>query len=306
MSLIKKPAEIQPKTNCFVLLYGQPSAGKTTLACGAKDAVLLDFDGGVTRINVAHQIDTLQVQHWEDVTLAMPELAPYATIVVDTIGKMNTCVEAYIKRTSPNMVQRDGSLSLKGYGMRKKIFNDFQSALTSMGKNLIYIAHESEDRSGDQVCKRPLMGGKHSESILGDLDLVGYCQFIGNKRTLTFSACESYYAKDCCNFPPMVEIPQCVDEVGNASDNNFMETIFDKFRESQSKRLVMAKECNALVDSWKERIESATDAESINALLPEYREIAHVGDSKVRIGTALNNKAKALGLTFDKKGGLYV
>ena len=58
MGLIKKPNELVVKTNLSALIYGQPGMGKTTLALSAPHPLLLDFDGGIHRVNAALRVDT--------------------------------------------------------------------------------------------------------------------------------------------------------------------------------------------------------------------------------------------------------
>ena len=173
------PNEIEPLKHISVLIYGQPGIGKTTLACSAADAVLFDYDGGVNRINPAHMIPTLQVESWEDTSEALdliksnPAFASTKTIVIDTVGKMLDYMTESIFRTNPKMKQYDGTLSLKGYGVRKKMFQDFTNLLTVSGYNVVYIAHEKEDKDGDSTIKRPLVGGSSAADLIQGLYLVG-------------------------------------------------------------------------------------------------------------------------------------
>jgi len=132
MSLIKKPSELEVNPALSALIYGNPGSGKTTLACSAPNAVLFDFDGGVNRLNGAHQIPTVQVHTWEEAVEALNEVkssTEFQTIVVDTVGKMLAYMEEYIKRTDPKKRKTDGSLSLQGYGTRKQMFINFIKGL---------------------------------------------------------------------------------------------------------------------------------------------------------------------------------
>ena len=65
MSLFKKPSELAINSTIKVLVYGAPGMGKSTLGLSAPSPVLLDFDGGVQRVNGAFQVPTLQVEKWE-------------------------------------------------------------------------------------------------------------------------------------------------------------------------------------------------------------------------------------------------
>ena len=93
MGLIKKPCEIAPKNTMSILIYGQPGVGKSTLACSAPVPVLFDFDGGVNRINGAHQVPTIQVTSWTEVSEALAEIdremPECQSIIVDTCGKID-------------------------------------------------------------------------------------------------------------------------------------------------------------------------------------------------------------------------
>ena len=113
---ISRPSEIKPKSTISILIYGQPSIGKTTLGCSAANAVLFDFDGGVNRIHPAHMIDTVQVESWEQVQealneLASPEFANIRTIVIDTFGKMLNCMESQKQWMADNYASMEGDTS---------------------------------------------------------------------------------------------------------------------------------------------------------------------------------------------------
>ena len=155
MGIIKRPSELSVKNTLSVLIYGQPGIGKTTFGVSAPNAVLFDYDGGVQRINGAHQVATLQPTSWEDTALALTEIQnempEIQTIVIDTVGKMLDYMSAYIIKNDAKMAMRDGSLSLKGYGVRKTMFVNFIKQLALMGKNVIFIAHEREERRGEET-----------------------------------------------------------------------------------------------------------------------------------------------------------
>ena len=97
MSLIKKSNELVIPTTVKMMIYGQAGMGKSTVALSAPKPLLLDFDNGVKRMNMAHleNIDTVQVTSWNDVQQVLQEdLSAYQTIVVDTIGKMMDFIKA--------------------------------------------------------------------------------------------------------------------------------------------------------------------------------------------------------------------
>ena len=238
MGLIKKPGELTPKQTISALIYGQPGAGKTSLACSAPNAVLFDYDGGVNRINAAHQVPTVQIGSWEDTQEALKEIEAEMpecqTIIIDTVGKMLDYMSAYIIKKDSKMAKKDGTLQLQGYGVRKTMFSNFIKQLAISGKNVIFVAHEREEKQGENVVKRPEIGGSSAADLMKDIDLMGYIQLYGKERVICFDPTETYQAKNSCSLPGVSKIPVTVDENGNAvGKNNFFENVINTFIANQ-------------------------------------------------------------------------
>jgi hypothetical protein len=152
MSKIRKPHELSVETKIKALIYGQPGLGKTTLALSAPTPVLLDFDKGVHRVHPEHQTETLQVESWQDVLDVINDgsLVPFQTIVIDTASKMLDCMSLYLISKNPKLGKSNGALTLQGYGERKAEFNSFVKKLTSLGKHVIFVAHEKEEKNNKE------------------------------------------------------------------------------------------------------------------------------------------------------------
>ena len=309
MGFIKKPSELSVKATLSVLIYGQPGIGKTTLGVSAPNAVLFDYDGGVQRINGAHQVATLQPTSWEDTNIALQEIAnempEVQTIVIDTVGKMLDYMSAYIIRNDAKMAMRDGSLSLKGYGVRKQMFVNFIKQLALMGKNVIFIAHEREERRGEETFKRPEIGGSSANDLIKELDLVGYMYAIGKERVITFDPAEYFYAKNTCNLPAVIKLPVVVDEAGKASQNVAMTNIVKSYETAQVKRQSMTAEYEQLLDIIAETMTFATDADSLNEVMAKVFGLEQIYDSLLKAQMAVANKGKELGLTYNKISKRY-
>lgn len=309
MSLIRKPSALNVKQTLTALVYGQPGCGKSTLALSAPNAILFDFDGGVNRINGAHQVDTVQVTSWEEAQDALFEvkaLPDYDTIVVDTVGKMLGYMDEYIKRTNPKMTNRDGTLALKGYGLRKQMFLSFMRELAVMGKNIIFVAHEIEQKRGDDTIIRPEVGGSSSNDLIKEMDLVGYMEVFNNKRTIIFDPADKCYTKNTCNMHGVIEIPVVVDEHGVAvGQNNFFGRIIDAYRNRQLNNLKQTQAFEDLMELIGENIEGIEDAEQANTVLGWILGLDHIYNSKVKASKLLADKTKSLGLTFNKMSNKY-
>ena len=304
MGIIKKPSELSVKATLSVLVYGQPGIGKTTFGVSAPDAVLFDYDGGVQRINGAHQVPTLQPTSWEDTNEALKEIAlempEVKTIVIDTVGKMLDYMSAYIIKNDPKMAMRDGSLSLKGYGVRKTMFVNFIKQLAMMGKNVIFIAHERENMQGEVTVKRPEIGGSSANDLIKELDLVGYMYAVGKERVITFDPAEYYYAKNTCNLPAAIKLPVVVDEAGKASQNVAMANIVKSYEAAQVKRQSMTAEYEQVLDLIAETMTFATDADSLNEVMAKVFGLEQIYDSLLKAQKAVAAKGKELGLTYNK------
>lgn len=302
MSLFKQPSELEVSTTIKALIYGQPGLGKSTLGLSTPSPVLLDFDGGVKRVNGAFQCPTLQVKNWDMVIEALQEdLSPFKTIVIDTAGKMLDFMSAYIIKNDPKMGQRDGSLSLKGYGVRKTMFINFLSQCSMMGKNLIFVAHEREEKDGENRIVRPEIGGSSAGDLIKELDLVGYMQAIGSERTISWSPTEKFYAKNTCNLPAMQKIPIIIDASGSVTGQNiFLSSIFDSYQAYLKKQADISNDYEALIDVVKENVELIVDAETANGITENIGKLQHIWDSKLKAGLMIRDKCNSLGLKLNK------
>lgn len=309
-TLFKKPNELVANTTIKMLIYGQPGMGKSTLALSSPDPVLFDFDGGVNRVNKAFQCPTLQVQNWEQVNDAIEELKSgelsYKTIVIDTAGKMLDYMSDYIMRNDSKMKTRDGSLQLKGYGVRKTMFIEFLKKVTLMGKNIVFVAHEREDKDGDTRIVRPDMGGSSLGDLLKELDLVGYMQANGVDRAIYWSPQEKFYAKNTCNLPQWHKVPTVINEKAEViAQNNFLATIFANYNQYLAKQAKIGNEYNDLMEQIKTDIDGITDVDSANKAVERILAYTPIWDSKARANSLITAKCSELGLTYNKATKKY-
>lgn len=312
MSMFKKPSELAAKPGIVAMVYGQPGSGKSTLACSAPNAVMIDTDGGVMRINGAHQIPTLQVSQWEEIVDAMNEVRTdpgIQSVVIDTVGKMLSYMEEFIKRTATGKrieVNRDGSLSLKGYGKRKQMFIDFIKGITTLGKNVIFVAHDKEETRGDDTVLRPEVGGSSTNDLMKELDLVGYMEMNGDVRTISFTPTDRYYAKNTCDMPGIIPIPVLIDKDGNIQgDNNFFGKVISNYRHRIQDSLDKNRRLEELKNEIFANIEEVGNAEDANNFMKWVMDVEHVYNSKAIASKALADKARQLGLKFDKANKSY-
>lgn len=312
MSLFKKPSDLTAKPGIVAMIYGQPGCGKSTLACSAPNAVMIDTDGGVMRINGAHQIPTLQVTRWEEITEAINEVRQtkeIESVVIDTVGKMLSFMEDYIKRTASGKrteLNFDGSLSLKGYGKRKQMFIDFINGLTILGKNVIFVGHDKEEKRGDDTVIRPEVGGSSTNDLMKELDLVGYMEMNGNTRTISFMPTSRYYAKNTCDMPGVIPIPVLInDRKEIVGENNFFGGVIANYRNRISTNIANNQKLESLKELIFANLEDVKTAEDANNYIAWVQGLEHVYNSKAIASKALAQKAAELGLKLDKATKTY-
>lgn len=309
MGIIKKPNEIECKQTLTCMIYGQPGIGKTTLACSSPSPVLLDYDGGVNRINGAHQIDTVQITSWEDTEEAVREIkqsGEYRTIVIDTVGKMLAYMEDYIMRTNPRMKKTDGSLSLQGYGVRKAMFKSFIQDVAISGLNIIFVAHDKEEKQGDDLRVRPEVSGSAYTDLMKELDLVGYMMAYGKDRVITFDPDERFYTKNSCNMHGVIKVPEVVDADGRPQgENKFFSIVIENFVRRQIEEKAETAKYAELMSGIVERINAVANAEDANDFIKWIGTVDHIWQSKAKASQLLMAKAAALGLKLNKSTKKY-
>lgn len=310
MSMFKKPSELAYNSTIKALVYGQPGLGKSTLALSTPNPVLFDFDGGIQRVNGAFQCPTLQVQNWTEVLQALQELEKepndFKTIVIDTAGKMLDYMSTYIIQQDNRLGKRDGSLTLQGFGARKIMFINFLKRVSMMGKHVIFVAHEREEKDGDIRIVRPEIGGSSAGDLIKELDLVGYMQAIGNKRTISWTPQEKFYAKNTCNLPPIQEIPVIIDAQGKIiGHNDFMSNIFENYDNYLKQESNTRKEYDELISEIEGEVACISDAEQANSYVLSMKDKKQIWDSNAHAKSLITDRCKELGLKFNKTTKKY-
>lgn len=306
MSLIKKSNELVIPSTIKMMVYGQAGMGKSTYALSAPKPLLLDFDNGVKRINLAHlqDVDTVQITSWYDVQNVLKEdLSPYQTIVVDTIGKMMDFILQFV--CGSRIPQRNDWNPINAQ------FSWFVRELSSLNKHIIFVAHRDTRQEGDNIVFIPALREKSYNSIVTELDLLGYIEAKSDKgivkRTITFDPTNRNDGKNTCNLPSVMEIPTIINSNGQPIAKNTIVTdfIISPYLKMLQQKKETTEKYDKVMEEIKEQVELVTDAESINSLLSRLGEFQHIGSSMVAAKVLINNKAKALGLVPNKETKTY-
>ena len=295
MSLsITKAHEPIAVTSLVTLIYGQPGVGKTSLAFTAQSPLMLDFDRGAYRSQFRK--DSVQVDTWADVAgMTQADLNDHATIIVDTVGRLLDSLTAHLINQNPKLAQGSGALTLKGYGELKAAYATWLKTLASWGKDVILIAHDKEDKRGDDdvIVRADIQGGSYGE-VFKRADGVAYMYRAAKQTLLDFNPSERWVGKNAGGFDalPMPSFHQSPDYMAD-----LLQQMKDHLNELSEEGIKIMAE----VDEWRAVIDDAGDAEAINALVTKVAKVEPpIGPQVKRL---LKTRAEALELVYEGKRG---
>jgi len=294
---IIRATEAIPVDHPVFLVFGQPGIGKTSLAYSTQAPLLLDFDSGAHR--AVNRKDTLAIATWADVLELMNDgkaLEPYATVIPDTVGRCLDVMTADILRESPKLGP-NGNLSQQGWGVLKNRFRTWMASLRALGKDVLLVAHDKEDRDGDTRIVRPdIVGGSYGE-VLKVADFVGYCYMSGKDRVLDFNPTDRWIGKNPANWAPF-KLPPA------AKAQDFMTDLFDKGRAALGQISEKSAQITSQVEEWRLAIELFTTADDINRAIPDVTGLPPMIAAPAK--KLLNERAKALGLLWNPTAKAFV
>lgn len=242
------------------VVYSPPGLGKSTLGFTADAPLMLDFDKGSYRAK--NRKDSVQVDSWQDVAnMDGSDLAPYATIIVDTAGRCLDALSVDIIRRDPKK-GRGGALTLQGYGSLKSEFIAWTKMLRSFGKDVILLAHSDEQHKGDDIIERLDVQGGSKNEIYKSADFMGRLGIINGKRMLNFSPTDTAFGKNPASLEPL-DVPNY------ASDPNFLATVIQRTKDAINEMTEAQQEVAALQAQWSDKIAQAESVDDFNALVTE-------------------------------------
>lgn len=305
------------------LIAGFPGIGKTTLALSAPKPLYIDVDLSAERINrevLNMAVGITQPRDYDelrrDLGMGMSgmelervkkDLLDYETIVVDTGGKLLAIMGNYGKKIEPKYGQRDGSLSLKGYGWLGKEFQRFlDHIIYELNKHIVIVFHTVEEKDGDDTKLRIKAEGSSKNNVWEVMDLGGFMEMRGNVRTIGFSNCERYFAKGTRGIHGVMTIP----DLKPGIPNDFLSKLFSEYNaisaEEAEKAAAGQKAYEETMEKGTALINAVTDLDTANEARAVIASLPHALTSSRELGVLLNKKAKEYGLIFDKESKQYV
>lgn len=278
-----------------VVLYGNPGLGKSTLGFSADTSLLIDFDKGAYR--AAIRGDSVPVDSWTDVTnITKEDLEPYNTVVVDTAGRALDFLTTDIIRRFPKKGY-GGALTLQGYGTLKAEFTAWLKTLRTMGKDVILLAHSSEDKNGDDLIERLDVQGGSKGEIYKCADAMARLSLVNGKRILNFSPTDTAFGKNPANFSPL-PVPNITGE------NSFMSKIIKDIKDKLNTLTATQIARQGMISDWLASFDEAQSTDDFNQLVDNVQKADK--DILPVIKGALHKRATSLGFSFDKQKKQYV
>ena len=307
--MILKPENIQPEEKRIrMLIAGYPGIGKSTLALSAPRPLHIDCDFGIDRIEPRYRKPFIQPKDYEELLgdLKAENLTDFDTLVFDTGGKLVTLISQWAMRKDPKYGQKDGSLSLKGYGAVGREFQRLMDlCFYELRKHIVMIFHAVEEKDGDNVRLRIKVEGQTKNNVWEPMDLGGFVEMAGNDRTIGFANCERYFAKGTRGVHGVYKIPTLSDGV----PNDFLTSLFAEYNRLSSEEAAAAaalqKKYEAAMAAGRGIIAEVRDAESANRRIGAMGAIDHALTSETELRNAWAAKCKALGLAWDKAAKQY-
>lgn len=309
--MILQPSEMNfSNKNFSMIISGSPGTGKTTLALSAPGPILIDFDKGISRVKAQHRSATIVSNTYEEVLqdIQSDEVKEAQTIIIDTGGSFVTLLQDWAMRSNPAAnKQKNGAISLKGFGAVKNEFVRFTNTLQyTMNKNIIYIFHTVEERDGDNVRQRLLCEGAARNLVWQPCDLGCYMFMVGQERVLGFTPTEEYFAKGSYGINGIIKVPKLDDD----KPNNLLTQLFEKARQeiAEESKIYEAdkKAYQAVMKKGKKIIEGIEDAEGAEKAVSEIKKLDHILTSKRELNAVFQQQIRQIGVTFDKESGKYV
>ena len=178
--MIRNPNDIQEGAKKIrMLIAGYPGIGKSTLALSAPNPLHIDVDFGIDRIEPRYRKPYIQPQSYDEILgdLTPINLQDFDTLVFDTGGKLISLMSLWAIKKDPKYGQRDGSLSLKGYGFVGKEFVRLMDyCFYELQKNIVIVFHATEEKDGDNTRLRIKVEGQTKNNVWEPMDLGGFVE----------------------------------------------------------------------------------------------------------------------------------
>lgn len=289
---------IKRQTTWVGIIFGSPKSGKSTLAASADKPILIDLDHGAHRIAGKDRaaLDVVECDTWNDFVeiVAAPELKQYKTIIVDTFG---AAVDMIIRDKFSNV------MNPAKWGAVKSEIMSVCNQLKMTGRSVLFLAHESEEKSDDKIIKRPQCQGKAKDELMKMLDFIGHTTKAGTDYVLEFGGDDSIYVGNTFNFKNRYVLPDVRTEANTFFKDVIEKQIADFLEQDEQAN-------NALIEKMTELRDVITACKSADDFTKAIKTIAEAdgitNGAALKLKHELIDTATAAGFVYDRASAGFI
>ena len=294
-----KTSDAMPINSVLGMIYGEPGVGKTTLACSADRALLLDFDKGA---NIPFRGDTVAVSSWEEVENEVMEYVQannYKTVIWDTVDTAREYLKEYLlelDKQNNHKERYNRDPRRLAVGMQDKMLPLINKYKRS-GINLILLAHVEEKEVNEITQKRPMLSGKLGREMMNKCDYIANLAWVNKTRILTFNPSDSAYAKNRGNLEDYA-----ISDFVPGQKNNDMAIMIGMILKNMNSFHESHLDIENQVGVLKLEIDQLTEDTFNDWYINDFAELERTGEKMVfePIKRYLSGRAKELGMKYDK------
>ncbi len=210
-------------------------------------------------------------------------------------------IKQHIIRQDGKNGKRDGSLTLQGYAAAGREFKRLMNlSYYTLRKHIVVIFHAKEEKDGENTKLRILVEGQAKNDIWQSMELGGFMEMQGDRRTIGFTNCERYFAKGTYGIKGIIPIP----ELNGKKQNRFLTDLFEKVQENIKEETEIFEkqqmEYRKLMNSFD------FENTNINELMIQIANAEHVLTSEKELKAKFRKKITDEGYIWDKELKKYV
>ena len=171
-------------------------------------------------------------------------------------------------------------------------------------KHCVIIFHAIEEKQDEETKLRILVEGSTKNTVWQNVELGGFIEMRGDKKTIGFNNCERYFAKSSFGIKGLHEIP----ELNGNIPNDFLTKLFEQANKNiQEESKVFEterKEYQEVMDKYIAVIDSMT-VENVQEVSDLMQTIEHKLTSKKELSARFLAKLKELNMQWNKETKQY-
>lgn len=291
-----------PQRPLFIVIYGLPGMGKTSITHTAEKPVLLfDFDKGLHRASKKLKPDALLPGNYKEISDYITgkefenDIAAngYKTTVLDTIGTLlDDFLSPHLVAINPKNGNGAGGLGLTGWGVMQGTFNALKARIQSLGQNVVAVCHAKEEGDDVKQLRLDVKGGSRG-IIERSADMIGLMYVKGGKRYIDFSPTEWHIGKDIIGIGE-IEVPH----TSSPAFDTFLSDLIQRCQNEMQRQSQAQIDFIASLQEWRDVLEPCRTPDDFNGFIKSLSTLDQ-GLLKNQVKVYLGEALKANGCYYD-------